>query len=132
MSRVGKIILDTNYPNPRVIISDEGHLPKTLELVKNTKDLYPNRIMKLNEQDIIRLNYRGKKIIDRSVDLTKVSAVHNLKIREIGVLTEAAYCKLLKTFMAYHVYEGANSISYLSVREDVQKQLIKLLDMNLK
>ena len=122
MSRLGKIILDNNYANPRIIIADVSELPRAIELVK---DINSTRYLKIDEKDIINLGYKGKKMIGRSADLSRIVTISNLNLREIGSLTEDAYFKILRGFVNYQTVMGANSSAYLSVRDEVQKQLIK-------
>lgn len=122
MSRLGKIVLDNNYVNPRIIIADVNGLPKALELVKNRDS---SRHLNVNGEDIINLGYKGKKLDERSADLSRIISVNNLNLREIGCLTEEAYCKVLRCFVSYQASMGGNSNEYLSVRENVQGQLIK-------
>jgi hypothetical protein len=125
MSKVGKIVLDNNYSNPYLVISDSDKSAKGLKLVTMDKE---NMTVKLSREDARRLNYRGRKLDGRSVDLTKVMTIYNLNIREIGVLSEKAYCKLLRQFVSYHASRGATDSSYLQVRDDVHNQLIKMMN----
>ena len=124
MSKLGKIVLDDNYSNPFVIIAEEKTYPRALELVV-TDDEY--RSTKLTEEEIVKINYRGKKLNGRSVDLKRVHCIYNLNIREIGVLQEEAFCRVLRHFNNYQVAQGADSYGFRDVKEEVQTQLIKRL-----
>ena len=122
MSKLGKIVLDGNCSNPFVIIAEEKNYPRALELVV-TDDEY--RSMKLTEDEITKIGYRGKKLNGRSVDLKSVHCIYNLKTREIGVLSEDAFCKLLRQFNNYQVAQGANYRGFLDVKQEIQNEIIK-------
>lgn len=122
MSKLGKIVLDGNYANPFVIIAESKTYPRALELVA-TDDRYSS--MKLTEEEVTRINYRGKKLEGRSIDLKKVHCIYNLNLREIGVLSEDAFCKLLRQFNNYQVAQGGNSYSFLDVKTEVQSEILK-------
>lgn len=124
MSKLGKIILDGNYSNPFVIIAEGKINAKALELIV-TNDEYNS--MKLKEEDIVKIKYRGKKLNERSVDLRRVHSVNNLQLREIGYMKEDSFCILLRKFNNYQVCQGANSPDFLSVKQEVQAELIKRL-----
>lgn len=124
MSKLGKIILNGNYPNPFVIIAESKTYPRALELVVADDE---RTSLKLKEDEVTRINYRGKKLEGRSVDLRMVHRIYNLNIREIGVLSECEFCKLLRFFNNYQVSQGADSYSFRDVREEVQMELIKRL-----
>ncbi|MBQ7137064.1 MAG: hypothetical protein IJO43_03725 [Bacilli bacterium] len=123
MSRVGTIILDNNYANPRVIIVDKPNCLRALDL---TTDNDPIRTFQLKEEDVFIIKYRGKQLDGRSVSLASVSGIYNLNIREIGVLSKNAYYMLLRKFNSHQVMQGANSLGFLEVREDVQGQILEL------
>lgn len=125
MSRLGKIILEENKKNPRVIISEEGKFLGAIELVNATEG---SSYLKIPQKDILKLNYFGKKLNDCSASLSRSVNIYNLNIREIGVLSELGYCKLLRQFSSYQASFGGNDSSYLLVRNEVHKQLVKMMD----
>jgi len=123
MSKIGKVVLVPNYSNPYVIIANGAKFPKALALVRTTDNL--KRTLKLSEGDIEKIDYQGRKLENRSVELNQITSIYNLKIREIGVLTEDACFKLLRNFVTEQASQGATSSSYLEVRDEVHDYLIK-------
>jgi len=123
MSRVGKIILDNNYTNPRVVIVDEPNCLRALDLTTNSDQ---RTTFQLKEEDVFRLKYRGSQLDGRSVDLTRVSAVYNLNIREIGLMSKDAYYRLIIKFNNYQNTLDGNTWDFLSVKEEIQGQIIEL------
>jgi len=126
MSKLGRIVLDSNYKNPRLIIAEENDNLRAIELVKDSNS--DKRSFKISKDAITKLSYRGKKLDDCSANLTSSISVSNLKLREIGVLSEECYFTVLQKFVNHHVYMGANDPTYLSVREEVHNQLIKRMN----
>jgi hypothetical protein len=122
MSKLGKIVLDGNYRNPFVIITEGNPYPRALELVVTDDE---RGSLKLKDDEITRINYRGKKLAGRSVDLRRVHGISNLDIREIGVLQEETFCKVLRFFNNYQVCKGADSYGFKEVRNEVQVYLLK-------
>jgi len=123
MSRVGKIILVNNYANPHVIIVDKPNCVRALEFTNNVDS---RRAFELKEDEIKKIKYRGKKLEGRTVDLASISGVYSLNLREIGVLSEPGYFKLLKELNCFHACYGKSFLGYASIREDVQDQILEL------
>lgn len=124
MSNLGKIVLVGKEKNPRIIIA-ENRLLHGLELIKSYDE---NICFKLVQDDITKINYRGRKLDDCSVYLGKCYNNYNLTIREIGMLKEKTYYRLLRKFVNYQSSQGADDSSYLLVRNEVHNQLIKAMD----
>ena len=126
MSKLGKILIDYNYANPRIIIAEKKDCLFAVELSKNPVS-NSTKTFKILDGDIIKLNYSGEKLDDCSAMLDHVRLVKNLQLREIGYLTDKCYCNLLRKFVWEQSAMGANKADYLCVRDEVQDQLIKLL-----
>lgn len=124
MSNLGKIVLVGKEKNPRIIIAENRFL-HGLELIKSYDE---NICFKLVQDDITKINYRGRKLDDCSVYLGKCYNSYNLQIREIGMLKEKTYYRLLRKFVNYQSSQGADDASYLLVRNEVHNQLIKAMD----
>lgn len=133
-SKLGKIVINKNG-NPVIIISDSGKNLKGLTLVKSSsecshEDKYSH--YQIPREDIIKIQYRGKKLEENNiVDCGDCVFIFNLNVREIGALTEEGYYKLLRRYNNYQAYCGATNSSYLMVRSDVQKQLMKKMQNDL-
>lgn len=127
MSKLGKILMDYNYGNPRIIIAEKKDCLFAVELAKNPID-NSTKVFKLVDDDIIKLNYNGKKLDDCSVILNHVRVVKNLQLREVGYLTDKCYCKLLRKFVWEQSALGTNKEDYLCVRDEVHDQLIKMIN----
>lgn len=130
MSKIGKVVLVPNYSNPYVIIADGVKYPKALALVRTTDNL--KRTFKLSDGDIEKLDYQGRKLENRSVELNPIMSIYNLKIREIGVLTEDTCIKLLRNFVTEQVSQGATNTAYLEIRDEVHTYLIKRMKLKTK
>lgn len=121
MSKLGKIVLENNCGNPKVIIAEGGRYPNGIELVQNCEG---ENFVSISDDAIVKTNYRGKKLDNCKANLNN-TAIYNLKIREIGCLTEEGYYKLLRQYVSYQTYLGGTNSSYKMVRTEVQEQLIK-------
>lgn len=132
-TKLGKIVLEKNKPNPIVIIAKEGRL-RGLKLIKDHSlcsydDITSHYV--LSNDDIIKSSdYKGKKLENNIVDCGIARTIYNLEIREIGFLTDDAYYKLIKEYNNYQVSLGGRNSSYLMVRDEVHKQLIKNISKN--
>lgn len=124
MSNLGKIVLVGKEKNPHIIISEE-RLLRGLGLIKSYDE---KTCFKLVQGDIKKIDYRGKKLDDCSAYLGKCYNIHNLQIKEIGLLNEKTYYRLLRSFVSYQASQGADDWSYLLVRTEVHNQLIKAMD----
>jgi len=122
MSKLGTIVLDGNYRNPFVIITEGKPYPRALELVVTDDE---RRSLKLKDDEITKIKYKGKKLEGRSVDLRRVHSISNLNLREIGVLSEDAFCKVLRFFNNYQVCQGADSYGFKEVRSEVQTYILQ-------
>lgn len=127
MSSLGRIILQPECKAPRIIIAEQGKYLRGLEVVDYFRE---DTCFKLSTDDITKVNYRGKRLDNCSISLEKSFGINRLNIREIGLLSEDSYYKLLKCFVNYQTVKGANSSSYLLVREEVHQQLIKRMNIH--
>lgn len=130
-SKLGKIVLEKENGNPVVIISERTTHLKGLKIVKFENECrYSNdkcSYLKISSEELVKIKYHGKKLDNPIVDYHGCVYISNLKIREIGVLTEDGYCKLLRGYNNHHACLGGVDRDYLSVRDDVHDQLIKML-----
>lgn len=123
MSKLGKIVLENNSGIPKVIIAEGGRFPSGIELVQECSNTYS---IKIPNSDIEKINYRGKKLDNCKANLNNVM-IYNLKLREIGALTEDGYCRLLRQYINYQASLGGTGSSYKMIRTEVQEQLIKMI-----
>lgn len=127
MSSLGRIILEPKCKTPRIIIAEQGRCLRGLELT----DLFrEDTCFKLTTEDITKVNYKGKKLDNCSVSLEKGFGIYHLDVREIGLLNEDSYYKLLRCFINYQTGQGADDASYLLIREEVHQQLIKKMNIH--
>jgi len=128
---LGKIILYDDRRNPLVVISETDKVLKGLEIVKKDNDCMVKDMrshFKLSSEELTKFKYKGKKISNPIVDLCGHRSVKNIQIREIGVLNEDSYFRLLKEYAYYHAYIGTKNYCFLSNRYDVHNQLVKRMN----
>ncbi len=130
MSYLGKIIIEKNNDNPIVVISNENKHLWGLELIKASSSIeQPFSKLELPITDFINIeNYGKRKVNNHVVDCSSAHTIFNLNIREIGELSANGYCKVLRRYTSYQALMGASSSSYLLVRDEVNKQLIKMME----
>jgi len=133
VSRLGSIVLEKKEGNPIVIISEENRYLMGLKLVKSESlciddDEFSH--FKVMDKELVKIGYRGKKLDSPIVDCGECVSISNLQLREIGKFTEDGYYKLLRRYTSYHASIGAECTSYLMVRNEVHKQLIKSLNIH--
>ena len=128
-SKLGKIVLEKE--EPIVIISEDCDHLRGLKIVKSKDECRYSydrfSYLKISSEEIVKFKYRGKKLDNPIVDYHSCISISNLEIREIGALTEEGYCKLLRNYNNHHACLGGTDRDYLSVRNDVHDQLIKML-----
>lgn len=127
MSSLGRIILEPYCKAPRIIIAEQGKYLRGLELINYFRE---DTCFKLSKDDITKVNYKGKRLDNCSVSLERSFGISHLNIREIGLLNEDSYYKLLRCFVNYQAGQGARNSSYLLVREEVHQQLIKKMNIH--
>ena len=132
MSMLGKIVLEGKEKNPRLIISEKGEYLKGLVLRKRTSecgDVDPYSYCKIALKDIEQFqDYHGKKIDQyRVADCCVCQAIYNLDIREIGVLKEETYCRVLRSYYEYQISFSKTPSSYELVKTEVDDQLVKFI-----
>lgn len=128
---LGKIILYDDRRNPLVVISETDKVLKGLEIVKKDNDCMVKDMrshFKLSNEELTKFKYKGKKISNPIVDLCGHRSVKNIQIREIGILSEDSYFRLLKEYAYYHAYTGTKNYCFLSNRYDVHNQLVKRMN----
>lgn len=128
MSKLGKIFMDNTSPHAcvHVIIAEEGAYLRGLKLVKSSP-CNNSSFYKIENEEITKLK-ENDKLDDCGVVLDGSSCIRNLQIKEIGALTDEAYCRLLNNFVTYQTCMGARDPSYLVVRDEVHDQLIKMME----
>lgn len=127
---LGKIVLVKDNENPVVIISQTSEELKGLKIVKSTNECSFNGgcgCFEIPSKYLEKLKYRGKKLDNPIVDHHRLCSISNLEIRQIGVLTEEGYCKLLMSYNNHYSSLGGDDLIYSTVKDDVQNQLLKLL-----
>jgi len=118
---LGKIVLEKNKTNPRVIIWCNDKSMRGLELVREDSN-------NIASCDIVKDNsYHGSKLENISVDYENAIDINVLNIRTIGKFTEKGYLKLIRSYISHHSYNGGTNASYLFVRADVHDNFIKML-----
>lgn len=130
-SKLGKIVLYNNKSNPVIVISESDTVLRGLEIVQKDEDCVSSdkfTHFKLSSDDFEKIKYRGQKLNDPIVDCCKHNVIRNLDIRTIANISEDTYYKLLKNYVCHYASSGAADPCYLSVRDDVHNQLIKLMN----
>lgn len=125
MSKVRKIVLSNHIKDPIVIISENPYNYKGILL---SKEKARGTYCTVDSSDIVKEdNYHGKKLENHNAFIDDYVTIYNLKVREIGSLTESGYFKLLKNYVSNQASMGGTSSSYLLIREDIHNQLIKMM-----
>lgn len=125
---LGKIVLEKNQTNPRVIIAVEGFYMAGLELVKESDNTVVDK-HKIKDEDFVKFeDYKGKKLVDVSANCDGPVSIVNLNIREIGRFTEKGYYNLLRVYVNCQAAMGGRNPSYLGVRDEVHGQMIKMIN----
>ena len=130
-SKLGKIVLCDNKSNPVVIISENDKVLKGLEIVQKHHDCVSsnaNASFKLSNNDFVKIKYKGRRLNSSIIDFGNNRIIKNLDVREIAYIKEDTYYKLLRKYVSYYAFMGATAPCYLSVRDDVHNQLIKLMN----
>lgn len=130
-SKLGKIVLYDDRRNPFVVISESDTFLRGLEIVQKDEECVSRDTFthfKLSSDDFTKIKYRGKKLDNPIVDCCAHKIVRNIELREIGMLNETGYCRLLRRYTYHQAAMGANDPSYLAVRTDVHNQLVKMMN----
>ncbi len=134
MCLVNTIVIENNKDNPRLIIADERHFLKGIELVKKDNS-YNDKLIGVNDKlelpssyFIKNDSYNGKKLDNRLFAFGKTFNISEVNIRLIASLSLEGYCKVLRKYISYQAFMGDEDKDYFLVRNTVTNQLIKMMD----